>query len=116
MKCVSNFDEHCMVYLCINQLNLQALAGREPQGPGAGEIRNPELVKAQQSHQNSKERYPTQDILKKNIQYPLGNDHISHLGRRSVIVPRKVLDTQMDTQASNRCFMAISKNLLFALR
>lgn len=99
MKCVSNFDEHCMVYLCINQLNLQALAGREPQGGGAGEIRNPELVKAQ---------YPTQDTLnkKKKIQYPLGNDHISHQtrkgkpstqkylkGRRYVIVPRSILDT-----------------------
>ena len=70
MKCVSNFDEHCMVYLCIDQLNLQALAGREPQGGGAGEIRNPELVKAQ---------YPTQDILNKKKEDTVPSRERSHL-------------------------------------
>ena len=91
MKCVSNCDEHFMVYLCINQLNLQAWAGREPQGPGAGEIRTPKLVKAEQRHQNSKQRYPTQDILKKkDTVYPLGNDHISHQTRKGKTIDSKV--------------------------
>ena len=123
MKRVSNFDEHCMVYLCINQLNLQALAGREPQGGGAAEIRNPELVKAQQRHQNSQQKHPTQDILKKKDTVP-SRERSHHLPpcKKWKTIDSKVPEMEeicdrsqegtwihMDTQATNRFFMAISK-------